>query len=221
MNDNRTALAAAVAGGYLLGRTRKAGLALAVGSYLAGRRLGLSPGRVLSQGLGRLQQAPQLQELTEQVRGELLTAGRAAFTAAANRRLTGLADTLRDRTDALTGASREGDEEDYDDTEYDDDHYYDDDSDGYGYEDEDGHPQEEDGYPEEEDEAEEEGDEPVPAPPREAARKAADKPAGNAPPRKAAPGRMAKKAPAKRAPAKKTAAPAKRTTGRPGAEGRG
>ncbi|MGW0812081.1 hypothetical protein ACWD00_02290 [Streptomyces viridiviolaceus] len=227
MNDNRTALAAAVAGGYLLGRTRKAGLALAVGSYLAGRRLGLSPGRVLSQGLGRLQQAPQLQELTEQVRGELLTAGRAAFTAAANRRLTGLADTLRDRTDALTGASRGGDEEEYDDTEYDDRHY-DDDSDGYGYEDEDGNPQEEDGYPkdedgypEEEDEAEEEDDEPVPAPPRKAARKAADKPAGNAPPRKAAPGRMAKKAPAEKAPAKKTAAPAKRTTGRPGAEGRG
>ena len=153
MNDNRTALAAAVAGGYLLGRTRKAGLALAVGSYLAGRRLGLSPGRVLSQGLGRLQQTPQFQELTDQVRGDLLTAGRAAFTAAANRRLTGFADALRDRTDALTDASRGSDEEEYDDAEY-----YDTEYSARDYEDEDGYPEEEE-EEEEEDGAEEPDDE--------------------------------------------------------------
>ncbi|MFC8102887.1 hypothetical protein [Streptomyces sp. NPDC057363] len=110
MSDSKAAMAAAVAGGYLLGRTRKARLALAVGTYLVGRRVGLTPGRVLSQGLAGLQQTPQLQELTDQVRGELLTAGRAAVTAAANRGLTGLADTLRDRTDALTGTGRLDDE---------------------------------------------------------------------------------------------------------------
>ncbi|MFH9730059.1 hypothetical protein [Streptomyces sp. NPDC017260] len=110
MSDNKAAMAAAVAGGYLLGRTRKARLAFAVGSYLVGRRVGLPPGRVLSQGLAGLQQTTQLQELTDQVRGELLTAGRAAVTAAANRGLTGLADTLRDRTDALTGTGRLADE---------------------------------------------------------------------------------------------------------------
>ncbi|MBZ6292310.1 hypothetical protein KVH30_14395 [Streptomyces olivaceus] len=103
MNDSRSAMAAAVAGGYLLGRTKKARLAFAVGSYLVGRRMGVSPGQVLSQRLGGLQQVPQLRELTEQMRGELLTAGRAAVTAAANRRLTSLADGLRDRTDALDG----------------------------------------------------------------------------------------------------------------------
>ncbi|WP_399894068.1 hypothetical protein ACGH7X_36620 [Streptomyces sp. BBFR51] len=112
MNDSKAALAAAVAGGYLLGRTKKAKLAFAVGSYLAGRRIGLSPGQVLSQGLGDLQRMPQVRELTEQVRGELLTAGRAAVTAAANRRLTGLADTLRDRTEALTGESLRDDADD-------------------------------------------------------------------------------------------------------------
>ncbi|GAA3965161.1 hypothetical protein GCM10022384_16220 [Streptomyces marokkonensis] len=110
MSDSKAAMAAAVAGGYFLGRTRKARLAFAVGSYLVGRRVGLTPGRLLSQGLAGLQQTPQLQELTDQVRGELLTAGRAAVTAAANRRLTGLADTLRDRTDALTGVGRLDDE---------------------------------------------------------------------------------------------------------------
>ncbi|MFC9465244.1 hypothetical protein [Streptomyces coelicoflavus] len=106
MNDSRTTMAAAVAGGYLLGRTGKAKLAFAVGSYLVGRRVGLSPGQVLGQGLGGLQRTPQFQELTDRVRGELLTAGRAAVTAAANRRLTSLADTLRDRTDALTDEGR-------------------------------------------------------------------------------------------------------------------
>ncbi|MFD6193513.1 hypothetical protein [Streptomyces sp. NPDC060275] len=122
MNDSRTAVAAAVAGGYLLGRTKKAKLAFAVGSYLVGRRVGLSPGQMLGQGLGSLQRVPQLQELTDQLRGELLTAGRAAVNAAANRRLTTLADTLRDRTDALTG---EGRRDDGDDDTRDEDAYFD------------------------------------------------------------------------------------------------
>ncbi|MGP2436265.1 hypothetical protein [Streptomyces sp. JW3] len=114
MSDNRAALAAAVAGGYLMGRTKKAKLAFAVGSYLTGRRLGLAPGQVLSQGLGRLQQVPQFQELSDQVRGELLTAGRAAVTAAASRRLDRFADALRERTDTLDGAGRR-DEDGYED----------------------------------------------------------------------------------------------------------
>ncbi|MFI8946388.1 hypothetical protein ACIGO6_07690 [Streptomyces sp. NPDC053750] len=180
MSDNRAALAAAVASGYLLGRTKKAKLAFVVGSYLAGRRLGLAPGQVLSQGLGRLQQAPQLQELSDQVRGELLTAGRAAVTAAANRRLTGLADTLRDRTDALTGAGRR-----------DDDH---DDHDDHGSPEEEA--PDEDAYFDEEDRR--------PAPPRKTAKKA---PPHKSPPHKAVPPakRTAKKTAKKAVPAKRTA----------------
>ncbi|MET9351929.1 hypothetical protein ABZY14_02775 [Streptomyces sp. NPDC006617] len=165
MNDSRTAMAAAVAGGYLLGRTKKAKLAFAVGSYLVGRRVGLSPGQVLGQGLGSLQRAPQFQELTDQVRGELLTAGRAAVTAAANRRLTTLADTLRDRTDALTG---EGRRDDGGDDTWDEDTYFD-----------------------EEDRAEDRR--PAPEPPRKTAKKAAPRKA--APPaKKAAKKTAAKKA---------------------------
>ncbi|MFD5285342.1 hypothetical protein [Streptomyces rubrogriseus] len=165
MNDSRTAMAAAVAGGYLLGRTKKAKLAFAVGSYLVGRRVGLSPGQVLGQGLGSLQRAPQFQELTDQVRGELLTAGRAAVTAAANRRLTTLADTLRDRTDVLTG---EGRRDDGGDGTWDEDAYFD-----------------------EEDRAEDRR--PAPAAPRKTAKKAAPRKA--APPvKKAAKKTAAKKA---------------------------
>ncbi|MFD4260141.1 hypothetical protein ACFWR9_21615 [Streptomyces sp. NPDC058534] len=188
MSDNKTALAAAMAGGYLLGRTKKGKLAFAVGSYLAGRRIGLSPGDLLSQGLGGLQQAPQIRELTEQLRGELLTAGRTAATAAANRRLTGLADTLRDRTDALTGAGRGDDEEVGPDEDTQDE-------DAYSDEEDDEEDQEED---------QEEDREPAPAPRRRTAKKA--------PPRKAAPpAKKTAKSPAKKT-AKKTV-PSKTATG--------
>ncbi|MET8458163.1 hypothetical protein [Streptomyces parvulus] len=212
MNDNRTALAAAIAGGYLLGRTKKAKLAFAVGSYLAGRRFGLSPGDLLSQGLSGLQQTPQVRELAEQVRGELLTAGRTAATAAANRRLTGLADVLRDRTEALTGESlRDDDQDEYEDDEYGDDRDED-------ARDEDAR-DEDDYFDEEEREEDRE-----PAPRRRTAKKAPPRksaaPAGK-PARKAAPAKKAtKKATGKTAkkaaksPAKKTAkkaAPAKKT----------
>ncbi|MFD5002688.1 hypothetical protein ACFWMV_07230 [Streptomyces mutabilis] len=171
MNDSKAAMAAAVAGGYLMGRTKKAKLALAVGSYLVGRRIGLSPGQVLSQGLSGLQRNPQLQELTDQMRGELLTAGRTAVTAAANRTLTGLADNLRDRTDALTGAGRRADG----------DHPAD-----YG----DG--PDEDAYFDEEDQEEARRA----APPRKTAEKAP--PRKTAPPAKAAKKAAKKTAPAKR-----------------------
>lgn len=191
MSDSKATMAAAVAGGYLLGRTKKAKLAFVVGSYLMGRRIGLSPGQVLSQGLAGIQRTPQLQELTDQVRGELLTAGRTAVTAAANRRLTGLADTLRDRTDALTGADRR-----------DDGGYEGDDGDHAG--------PDEDAYFDEEDR--EEARRPAPAPPRKTAKKA--------PPRKAAPPpKTAKTAKTAKKTAKKTV-PTKKTmgSGRPGGE---
>ncbi|MFE0418084.1 hypothetical protein [Streptomyces tendae] len=193
MNDSRTAMAAAVAGGYLLGRTKKAKLAFAVGSYLVGRRVGLSPGQVLGQGLGSLQRTPQFQELSDQVRGELLTAGRAAVTAAANRRLTGLADSLRDRTDALTGEGRRDDGRDDHDGSWDED------------------TPDEDAYFEEEER--EEDRRPAPAPPRKTAKKSA--------PRKAAPPakKTAKKTVSKKA--SKKAVPAKRATGPGGRRGGG
>ncbi|OWA13593.1 hypothetical protein B9W62_02495 [Streptomyces sp. CS113] len=193
MNDSRTAMAAAVAGGYLLGRTKKAKLAFAVGSYLVGRRVGLSPGQVLGQGLGSLQRAPQFQELSDQVRGELMAAGRAAVTAAANRRLTGLADSLRERTDALAGAGRRDDGRDDHDGSWDED------------------APDEDAYFDEEDREQdrEEDRRPAAAPPRKTAKKAA--------PRKAAP--PAKKT-AKKAASKK-AVPAKRATGPGGRRGGG
>ncbi|NYV77464.1 hypothetical protein [Streptomyces sp. UH6] len=125
MNQNcKAAMAAAVAGGYLLGRTKKAKLALAVGTYLAGRRFSMSPSQLATQGLTKLRETPQFQDLTDQVRHEVLNAGRSAVTAAARRKLLDLSDSLRDRGERLSGAAGRGDR-DEDDGYADDDSAYD------------------------------------------------------------------------------------------------
>lgn len=93
----RTAVAAAVAGGYVLGRTRKAKMAFAVGTFLAGRRFGLTPAALAAEGLRRLRETPQLAGLREQIGGDLLDAARAAATSSADRRFSAFADTLRER----------------------------------------------------------------------------------------------------------------------------
>jgi len=104
MNDpKKTTLAAAVVGGYLLGRTRKGKLALLLASIIAGRKLPLNPQDLIAQGLRRAVETPQFRELTEQVRNELLQSGRAAARAAADRAMSSYADTLRQRTEEFDG----------------------------------------------------------------------------------------------------------------------
>jgi hypothetical protein len=122
MKENcKAAMAAAVAGGYFLGRTKKAKLALAVGTYLAGRRFSMSPSQLATQGLTKLRETPQFQDLTDQMRHEVLNAGRAAVTAAARRKLLDLSDSLRDRSERLSGAADRDDDADEDaDAGYDD-----------------------------------------------------------------------------------------------------
>lgn len=93
----RTAIAAAVAGGYVLGRTRKAKMAFAIGTFLAGRRFGLTPAALAAEGLRQLRESPQLAGLREQISGDLLDAARAAASTSADRRFTAFADTLRER----------------------------------------------------------------------------------------------------------------------------
>jgi len=79
----KIALAAAVAGGYLLGRMKKGRLAFAVATYVAGRRFGLDPQQLATEGLKRLSEVPAVAELQEQVRGELMNAGLQALAAPA------------------------------------------------------------------------------------------------------------------------------------------
>ncbi|MGW4373478.1 hypothetical protein ACWEJ7_07410 [Streptomyces albidoflavus] len=202
MNDtNKVALATAVAAGYALGRTRKAKLALTVGTYLAGRRFKLSPQELVTEGVNRLRETPQFNALSDQVRGDLLTAGRTALTAAADRRFDSLADSLRERTSLLGSPRSEEDEED-DDTEYEE--WEDEPEDEY-----------EDGEDDDFGEAYEEDEEPEPEPAPRRRRPAAKK---SPPAKKSAPSK--KSPPAKKSAARKPGEdrPAKKAAKKPPSE---
>lgn len=100
-NSTKTALAAAVATGYVLGRTKKGKLAFALATYAAGRRFSLNPQQLLNQSLHKIADTPQFAQLNEQLRGELMQPGRAAVSAVTDRGLHTLAGTLHERTAAL------------------------------------------------------------------------------------------------------------------------
>ncbi|MFF9506893.1 histone protein [Streptomyces sp. NPDC014724] len=117
---NRLLLAVALVGGYVLGRTKKGRLALTVASYVAGRQFGLEPRQLVNQGVRKLGEIPQVTELGDQLRGEVMAAGREAMAATADRRLAALADSLRERTLQLESGREkaEGEEEEEPEEEY-------------------------------------------------------------------------------------------------------
>ena len=105
---NRVGLGLAIGAGYVLGRTKKAKLALAVGSLVAGKKLNLSP-RAIAELAGRqLRENPQFKEIGDQLREDLRGAGKAASGAMVERQMSALADRLHGRTsevrEQLTGA---------------------------------------------------------------------------------------------------------------------
>ncbi|MFF9482787.1 hypothetical protein [Streptomyces sp. NPDC014733] len=118
MDDcTKVSLAAAVAAGYVLGRTKKGRLAIGLASLIAGRELPLNPREAIRLGLRKLAQNPQLAPLVEQARSEVLEAGRTALSATANRRLEAVADALEQRTNTLLGPLEAEDEEAADEEE--------------------------------------------------------------------------------------------------------
>ncbi|MFJ8787642.1 ABC transporter substrate-binding protein [Streptomyces sp. NPDC102462] len=92
---NNAKIGAAVLGGYVLGRTKKAKLALSLGALMAGSRI--KPGQVVK----AVQDSPFLGHLTQQVRTELTGAGKAAATSVLTAKADSLADTIHQRTTAL------------------------------------------------------------------------------------------------------------------------
>lgn len=96
-------VALGVAGGYLLGRTKKMKLALMLGGMAAGRRVG-GPGELLSRGTKLLETSPELSRLVGDVRGRLLEAGKGAALAVAARQVEALTDRVGKRVESLGGA---------------------------------------------------------------------------------------------------------------------
>ncbi|QOV41370.1 DNA primase [Streptomyces ferrugineus] len=95
---NRVGLGLAIGAGYVLGRTRKLKLALAVGGVVAGKRMRLSPRAVADLVSQQLQDNPQFKEIGDQLREDLRGVGQAASGALVERRLDALADRLHGRT---------------------------------------------------------------------------------------------------------------------------
>ncbi|MFI9076580.1 hypothetical protein ACIGW8_08745 [Streptomyces sioyaensis] len=93
----------ALVGGYVLGRTKKAKLAIGLGMYLAGKRLPLDPKQ-----LGKLvANSPVLGALHDQVRSELVDATKSAVSTALTQRMSALTDSLHERTLELSDAGNE------------------------------------------------------------------------------------------------------------------
>ncbi|MFE3588305.1 hypothetical protein ACFXOY_12340 [Streptomyces niveus] len=192
-DSKKVCVAAAMAAGYVLGRTKKGKLALGLAALVAGQQIPMNPRELVILTARKLAQNPTVAPLVEQARGDVLGAGRSALSATANRRLEAVADALQQRTEALLEEPLEADEaEDAEEEE----------------------PEEEpEEQSEEYEEEEEEGEETRPR--RRPAKRAAAKraPAKKAPAKKAA----AKKAPAKKKAAKKSPpkkAPAKKSANR-------
>ncbi|WGD39594.1 DNA primase [Streptomyces cathayae] len=198
---NRTALGLAIGAGYLLGRTKKLKMAVAVGGLVAGKKLNLGPRMITDMVSTQLQKNPQFKELGDQLRGDLRGAGKAASGALVERQLDSLADKLHGRTtemrDQLTGLGRPDREAEVDEDTEDDRRAEDD------LEDEEATDEEPD------------DEEPEPAPERPAekasskrapSKEAVKKTEKKAPARKTAPAKNRKTAPAKKTAGKKTAA---------------
>jgi len=196
----------AVGAGYLLGRTKKLKMAVAVGSLVAGKRLNLTPKGIADLVSQQLRDNPQFKEIGDQLRQDLRGVGKAASGAIVERQIDALADRLHGRTaevrDQLAGAvpgkGRSQDDEQDDDLEADEE-----------YEEDDEPRDTEDDDAEDAEDADE--DEPEPAEDSEDSEDEEDS-QDEEPPRKPAAKKTAKKAPAKKAPAKK--APAKKAPAR-------
>jgi hypothetical protein len=100
MND-RTRLGAAVLGGYLLGRTKKGGMAVRLAMWLNGT----TAGGAARDGLRRVKSSPEVNKLLTQAGQPLVDAARNAAVGAVEARLSGLAEGLNRRTSKLLPAA--------------------------------------------------------------------------------------------------------------------
>jgi hypothetical protein len=95
--DSKQKVAAAVAAGYLLGRTKKLKLAITVGSVLAGQRLSTNPQKLLKGASSLVQNNPALSALQTELRGRAFDAAKGAAVSVATSRIDKLTDNLRTR----------------------------------------------------------------------------------------------------------------------------
>lgn len=99
--SNGGKVALAVGAGYMLGRTKKMRLALMLAAAGITGKFPTSPTALVGQGLKSLGANADITQLTEQLRGELLNAGRAAALSAATSQIESLNDRLQGVTSTV------------------------------------------------------------------------------------------------------------------------
>lgn len=102
--NTATRVAAAAATGYVLGRRKKLKLAIAVGSMLAGKRLATDPRGMMRQANELIESRPELAKISDQVRTTLFMAARGAAVGVVSNRINAVSDSIRERSERLTGA---------------------------------------------------------------------------------------------------------------------
>ncbi|MGW7531093.1 hypothetical protein [Amycolatopsis sp. NPDC054798] len=124
-------VAAAVVGGYVLGRRKKAKLAITMGAWLVGKKLNLDPKKFLSDVTRELASSPELAGVRDQVRDEVVGAGKTLAADILTHQAGRLAGSLQEHTESLRdkaaglpvggnslgGNSRDEDAEDADDSD--------------------------------------------------------------------------------------------------------
>jgi hypothetical protein len=113
-------IAAAVVGGYLLGRTKKMKLAIMVGGALMGKKVPTDPAQLLKLAGSVVDKSPELQRLDAAVRGRLMEAGKDAALSVASSRMEAFTDSLVNRVETLgrpAGAGGEPVDAEFEDVE--------------------------------------------------------------------------------------------------------
>ncbi|MGW5921741.1 hypothetical protein ACWFPY_22370 [Nocardia fluminea] len=114
--EGGTRIAIGVGIGYVLGRTRKMRFALGLAGAAMARRSSGTPGELMKFGTSLVKSSPELSQLTDTVRGELLGAVRSAAVTAASSRIDALNDRLQQ------GSTLVADEDDAGETDSGDDY---------------------------------------------------------------------------------------------------
>jgi len=95
--DSQMKLGAVLMGGYLLGRTKKGGVALRLASRMMMSGQEASPRELVSNNASKLVQSPETQAILDGLRAQVVAAATAAFDA----RVQGMAQKLTDKTEAI------------------------------------------------------------------------------------------------------------------------
>lgn len=120
--QNGKMIAAGVAFGYLLGRTKKMKLALMLGAAAMGSRLDVKS--LASKGTQLIEASPGAKRLASEVTGRMGGTGKAAVGAMAAKGMDALSDSLERRTERMrssgSGSDAEAEPEDTEDEESED-----------------------------------------------------------------------------------------------------